>query len=114
MTLAVDVAAGTVQINGASVSVAAVSGLAITAAHATNPRFDLVVSNNAGTVSVVTGTAASNPVFPAIPASSVVLASVYIPALATSITTADNVTDKRVTVEPAALSRAATFMLMGA
>lgn len=113
MALTVDVAAGTVQINGATVTVPAVAGLTLSAADATNPRFDLIVSNSAGVASVVEGTAASNPALPGIPSSRVVLAAVYIPANDTAID-ADQITDKRVTVAPTALSRAATLMLMGA
>jgi divalent metal cation (Fe/Co/Zn/Cd) transporter len=94
VSLNVNVAAGVVLSNGAQFPIAAVTNLAVAAANATNPRFDLVVTTTT-TVSVVTGTAAANPVFPALPANSVALAAIYVPANATSITAASLV-DKRV------------------
>lgn len=48
-----------------------------------------------GGISVVTGTAAANPVFPTLPANVAALAAVYVPAAATSIG-ATNLVDKRV------------------
>lgn len=65
----------------------------ITTANATNPRHDLVVVDNTGTVSVIAGTPAaytagtSEPVFPAVTTwwGKVVIASVYVPATTTSI-----------------------------
>lgn len=93
-TLGVAVASGTVVVAG---TVVAVTGATVTpgAASGSNPRFDLVVSNSSGTLSVIAGTAAATPVFPAAaPATYAVLASVYIPTSATSIT-ASNIVDKR-------------------
>src|SRR5262245_14966253 len=82
MTLAV--AAGTVAVAGTSVAVTG-GNVTITAANATNPRFDLVVVSNTGVKSVTAGTPAAQPIFPAIPANSVVLASVRVPAGAGNI-----------------------------
>lgn len=93
-TLGVAVASGTVVVAG---TVVAVTGATVTpgAASGSNPRFDLVVSNSSGTLSVIAGTAAATPVFPAAaPATYAVLAAVYIPTSATSIT-ASNIVDKR-------------------
>jgi len=92
MTLAV--AAGTVAVAGTSVAVTG-GNVTITAANATNPRFDLVVVNNTGVKSVTAGTPAAQPVFPAIPANSVVLASVRVPAGAGSINS-QKIWDRRV------------------
>lgn len=92
--MSVDVAAGMVAVAGIAASVTAVNKT-IGAADATNPRFDLITVNASGTVAVTAGTAAANAVFPAIPATSVVLAAVYIPANATSVVTAQ-IVDKRV------------------
>jgi hypothetical protein len=72
---------------------------ALSAADPTNPRFDLVSVNNAGVVSITTGTPAASPVFPAIPANSAVLAAIYVPATATSIASL-NIVDKRVLLIP--------------
>lgn len=92
MTLAV--AAGTVRIAAVDAAVTA-GNVTITTANATNPRIDLVVVNSSGTKSVTAGTAAASPVCPAIPATSVVLAMVYVPANDTAINT-NQITDKRV------------------
>lgn len=92
MTLAV--ASGTVSVLGVQAAVTA-GNVTITTAHATNPRFDLVVVSSAGVKSVTAGTAGASPVFPAIPASSVVLAAVYVPANDTAIGSTQ-IVDKRV------------------
>jgi hypothetical protein len=92
-TLGVAVAAGVVWVASTPATVA--SGTVTPgAAHASLGRFDLVAVNASGTKSVVAGTAAATPVFPAIPASSTILCAVWIPATATSIT-AGNIVDKR-------------------
>ena len=92
------VAVGVVRIGGTWAAVTA-GNVTITTADATNPRYDLVVVSNAGTKSVTAGTAAATPVFPSIPASSIVLAAVYVPASDTTIAT-NQITDKRVLVSP--------------
>lgn len=98
VNLSVTVAAGSVYVG--SKTSASVAGGTVTpgAAHASNPRFDLVVADGAGALSVVAGTAAAAPAFPSPPASRVVLCAVYIPATATSIT-ASNIVDKRQMVD---------------
>lgn len=92
-TLGVAVAAGVAWVANAPVTVAG-GNVTPAAAHASLNRFDLVAVDSTGAKSVVAGTAAANPVFPAIPASSVVLCAVWIPATATSIV-AGNIVDKR-------------------
>lgn len=92
MTLAV--AAGTISHLGVAAAVAA-GNVTITTAHATNPRIDLVVVSSAGVKSVAAGTAAAAPVMPAIPATSVVLAAVFVPAADLAIQS-NQITDKRV------------------
>ena len=82
MTLAV--ASGSVAVDGIQAAVTA-GNVAIGAADATNPRFDLVVVNGAGAKSVLAGTAAATPAFPAVGTANVVLAAVYVPAAATAI-----------------------------
>ena len=96
MTLAV--AAGAIIASGTMVNVAS-GNVTITTAHATNPRFDLVVVDNAGAKSVVAGTAAASPVFPAIPSNSVVLAAIYVPANDTAIGSTQ-IIDKRLLINP--------------
>jgi hypothetical protein len=94
--MTVAVASGKVRVSQTIVPVTA-GNVTISAANPTNPRIDLVVVNNAGTKSAVTGTAAANPKAPALPANSVLLAMVYVPASATSIPS-NLITDKRVIV----------------
>lgn len=65
----------------------------VTAADGTNPRFDLAVSR-AGTVTVLAGTAAANPVFPTFLSTDAVLAAIYVGAGVTTITSVD-IIDKR-------------------
>jgi hypothetical protein len=91
----VDVASGIVRINGGIIEVDAQADVSVTAADGTNPRFDLITVNTSGTVVVTAGTAAAEPVLPAIPADDVVLATLYVPA--NDNTHANNqITDKRV------------------
>jgi hypothetical protein len=94
MTLAV--AAGTVKVAAAAASVTG-GNVTVTAAHATLDRIDLVVVNSSGTKSVTAGTAASTPVQPAIPASSVCLAQIYVPA-ADTVIGATQIIERRVFV----------------
>lgn len=102
--MTVAVASGRV-VAGALPGVAVTAGnLTIAAADATNPRFDLISVNSSGVKAVIAGTASTNPVFPLIPASTVILAAIYIPAGDTAIN-ANQIRDKRVFVlEPAKLS----------
>ncbi len=93
----VDVALGEVVETGEQISVSAQADVAVSAADGSNPRFDLITINGSGTVVVTAGTAAAQPVLPAIPASSVPLAALYIPT--SDNTHADEqIVDKRVFV----------------
>lgn len=94
--MAVAVASGLILVAGKAVSVTA-GNVTITAADATHPRFDLIAVNNAGVKSAVAGMPAAEPVFPAIPANSVILASVFVPANDTTIA-ANQIVDKRVAI----------------
>lgn len=91
--MTVAVAIGGVRIGGTDVGVSA-GNLTIGAAHGTNPRFDLIAVGLFSGKSVVAGTAAANAVFPGIPANSVILAAIYVPAADTDID-ANQITDKR-------------------
>jgi hypothetical protein len=94
--MTVAVASGVVKVAGTTVSVSS-GNVTISAAHSSLDRRDLVVVNNAGTKSVTAGTAAATPIKPAIPANSIVLAEIYVPAADTDID-ADQIIDKRVDV----------------
>jgi hypothetical protein len=89
------VAKGAVLSNKTLFAVAA-ADVTITAAHATNPRIDLIVVNSSGALAVRAGTAAASPKPPARSANDVVIAAVYVPAADTSIETTKCV-DMRVT-----------------
>lgn len=94
--MTVAVAAGIVRVGVVTAEVAS-GNLTIGAADATNPRFDLITVNNAGTKAVTAGTPAPSPVFPEIPANSIAVASVYVPANETTIPT-NHIYDKRCVV----------------
>lgn len=94
--MTVAVASGTVSILGVNQAVTS-GNVTITAAHATLARKDIVVVGNTGTKSVTAGTAAAQPLKPAVPANSVVLAEVYVPAADPAVNT-NQITDKRVIV----------------
>lgn len=96
MTLAVS--AGTAQINGATVVVAA-GNVTVTSNASGSPRFDLVVVNSSGVKSVQAGAPGANPVFPSIPADSVTLAAILVPTGATLIANG-GIVDKRIMVTP--------------
>jgi hypothetical protein len=85
MTVAV-AKAGVIS-NGTLFAIAASASLAIGAADASNPRFDLIVATSAGAFAVRAGTASSTPQPPARTANDVLLAVVYVPAAATTIAT---------------------------
>lgn len=89
--MSVAVASGIVVVNEAVVSVSSTT-VSIGTAGAT-ARFDLVVVNSGGTVSVLPGTGSTNPVFPDA-TNYTVLAAVYVPVGASSITNS-LITDKR-------------------
>lgn len=91
--MTVAVASGVIKITNTVVAVTS-GNVTIGTADATNPRFDLITVNNSGTKACTAGTAAAQPVFPAIPANSIVLAAVYVPASDTTIAT-NQITDKR-------------------
>lgn len=106
--MSVNVAAGTCYIRGTAVSnqgiyrcvAGSTTNLAISAAHATLARWDLVVGRvydnthdgsgqNAWALEIVAGTAASSPAEPALPTSAFKLARVTVPAAATTIVTSN-------------------------
>jgi hypothetical protein len=96
--MTVNVGAGSLYVGGRFLALTA-GNVTAASANATNPRFDLVTIGIDGTKYDTTGTPASNPVFPAIPANRTVLASLYIPAASTAIG-ATQITDKRVMLNP--------------
>lgn len=97
--LSVSVAAGTVALHSLWAVVAAASNQALTTAHATLDRIDAVVITSAGAVAIRTGTAAAAPVAPDLTVNDILLALVYVPANATSLTST-NIRDKRINGAP--------------
>lgn len=104
--MSVDVADGRVIVDDDELDVTGVNK-AVSAADATNPRFDLVTVDGSGTVTVTAGTAAANPAFPTPPSSETLLAAIYVPANETAIETA-NIIDKRVLLRARPLHRRRT------
>lgn len=100
--MTVAVAAGWIAVGGV-LAQASAGNVNISAADATNPRFDLISVDNTGGKNVTAGTPAATPVFPAIPADSVVIAVVYVPANDTDIES-DHIVDKRCFVTGAGIS----------
>jgi hypothetical protein len=96
-----NVAAGNGLISGDPV-VWAAGSVTLNAADASNPRFDLVSVKNDSTLNKTTGTAAVAPVFPAIPASSMILAAIYVPANETT-SQSNRIVDKRTSIPPGIL-----------
>jgi hypothetical protein len=82
----------------------------ITAADATNPRIDLVVVNSSGVKSAVAGTPAAAPLEPALPALSVALAQVYVPATDTTIGSTQ-IYDRRIIVQVPSVAGASTLVV---
>lgn len=95
--LTLNVALGSVLSANALFPIAA-DTVVIGTADATNPRIDLVVITSAGAKAIRAGTAAATPNPPALTTDDVVLAIVYVPALATTMTSA-NIYDRRMLQE---------------
>lgn len=91
--MTVAVASGVVRVNGKRVAVSS-GNVTVSTADGSNPRIDLIVVDDSGTKDAIDGTAASAPKAPDIPANSVVLAFVYVPASDTTIAS-NQITDKR-------------------
>lgn len=103
----VQVETGKAYAADALVEKGAVTDLTVSAADPTNPRKDIAVCNSAGTLSIVAGTPEAalpsdkvgvytlKPEPPSIPANSIILAEIWVPAGATSITGSE-IYDKRV------------------
>jgi hypothetical protein len=93
--MTVVISAGTLQYQGAKVTIAAVASLTIAANGTSNPRIDTVhVPGATGAAAVVTGTAAATPAPPALPAGSLLLGYVSVAAAAVNIANA-NISDRR-------------------
>ena len=96
--MSVDVALGVAWINGTRVTKGSTTNVAITAAHASYDRYDLVVINSSGTISVIDGTAAATSYandYDLETNNAILLAEVYVPATDTTIEDAQ-ITDKQI------------------
>ena len=96
--MSVDVAAGVAWINGTNVTKSSTTNVVITAAHASYDRYDLVIINSSGTISVIDGTAAATSYandYDLETNNAILLAEVYVPATDTTIEDAQ-ITDKRI------------------
>jgi len=105
----IEVEIGKAYVADTLVNKVAVTTLTVTAADPTNPRKDIVVCNSVGTLSIVAGTPEAalpignvgiytlNPEPPSIPATSIILGEIWVPAAATEITGSE-IYDKRVSI----------------
>lgn len=75
-----DVSALTFLFDGVIMGPTTPTQVTLTTADPTNDRFDAIVVDQAGTISKITGTASTNPVFPAIPATQLLVQYVYVTA----------------------------------
>jgi microcystin-dependent protein len=94
--MSVDVSAGSTWINNTKVTVSA-TNVVVSAADATYDRYDIVVVNSSGTVSVIAGTAGSTTYandYDLEGNNAILLAEIYVQAGVTEITSAD-ITDMR-------------------
>lgn len=97
--MSVDVSAGSARINGTDVEKGSTSNVVISVAHATYDRYDLIVIDSSGTISVITGTAASVSYandYDLDSNNAILLAEIYIPANDTSIADSQ-ISDKSIT-----------------
>lgn len=95
--MSVDVAIGVAVVNLTVVTKASTTNVAVSAADATYDRYDLVVMNSSGTISVVAGTAAATSYandYDLVANNAIMLAEVYVPAGDTTIEDAQ-ITDFR-------------------
>ena len=109
--MTVAVASGVVSVAGLRVSVTGANST-IGTADSSDPRFDMITVNNSGTIATTAGTAASVPELPNIPANSVVLALIFVPASDTTIAT-NQITDKRVFVSSGSAGGVLDDIIMG-
>lgn len=96
--MSVDVASGEALINGTVVTKGSTTNVSITAAHASYDRYDLVVINSSGTISVIDGTTGSTSYandYDLETNNAILLAEVYVPATDTAITDSQ-ITDKSI------------------
>jgi hypothetical protein len=95
---------GTLLVNGALTTLSPGSvGLGV---GGSQDRFDLIVSDAGGTLTVIVGVPSVDPVFPDPPLNTTVLAAVFAPTGSQSL--ADNVIDKRKFINKALLTKIAT------
>jgi hypothetical protein len=106
--MTVAVAAGEIYWLNSVVTVTA-GNVTITTAHTTQPRIDLICVNSSGTKSAAAGTPAAIPTSPAIPANSVVIAQVFVPANDTTIG-ATQIKDRRIIVQVPSVIGATTII----
>lgn len=95
----VDIASGVAALSWEYINVSTQNDTAVSAADGSNPRFDIITLNSSGTAIVTAGTPAAQPVLPAIPASSILIGGLYIPASDNTHQDAQ-INDKRVFLAP--------------
>jgi len=96
--MSVLVAAGSCIVNATEITKTTSTNVTISAADDTNPRWDIITINDAGTIAATAGTPAADPYPPALPANNILLALVYVAAGVSQITNA-NIYDRRLFIE---------------
>ena len=99
--MSVDVATGRWRVGGKGYATVAVTNVVVGAAHASLNRFDLIVANSSGAVTIIAGTAATVPQYPALTAATIPLAIVSVPTGTASIVNA-NISDASVSIAKSA------------
>lgn len=94
-SMVLHIAAGTADVRGTRVVLRQATTVTVDAANPTNPRIDLVVVYDDGTVDTVAGTADPSPTAPADPADGAVLAQIAVAAAASTLNSG-TITDARV------------------
>jgi len=87
--MSVDVAVGTGFIGGVYNTTVSTTNVVITDSHASLDRLDIIVVNNAGTISAIAGTPAASPNPPDLPDDNIALAIIVVDATVTAIYDAD-------------------------
>lgn len=98
LAMTVQATLGVVYLAKVRIGVAANASIAITAAHATLDRYDLISVNSSGVYVYTVGTASATAVPPEIPAANVPIAIIYVAATAATIADA-SIYDLRITIE---------------
>jgi hypothetical protein len=86
--MGISIASGTIQFDGANEVSVGGTTLTLGVGHATLGRIDIVQASSAGTLTVVAGTAATEPSEPNLSGTAVKICAIYVPPTVTALTSA--------------------------